>query len=78
MALGMLEILAGGVPLAVFMSPDQFVVFGVVMAVYMPCIATLITMWKEIGWKETLLVTATSVGVAIMLGGLTNLLLSVF
>ena len=78
MALGMLEILAGGVPLAVFMSPDQFVVFGVVMAIYMPCIATLITMWKEIGWKETLLVTATSVGVAILLGGLTNLVLGLF
>lgn len=78
MALGMLEILAGGVPLAVFMSPDQFVVFGVVMAIYMPCIATLITMWKEIGLKETALVSLTSVGVALLFGTITNLILSAF
>ena len=53
MALGMLAILFGSTALELFMTPDQFVVFGVVMAVYMPCVATLITMWREIGWKET-------------------------
>ncbi len=78
MALGMLEILAGTVALEAFMTPDQFVVFGVVMAVYMPCIATLITMWREIGAKETLCVTLLSIAVAIALGGITNGLLQVF
>ena len=78
MALGMLQILAGGIALSEFMTPDQFVVFGVVMAVYMPCIATLITMWREIGWKETLVVSLTSILVAIILGGATNVLLSIF
>ncbi len=78
MALGMLEILSAGVPLAVFMSPDQFVVFGVVMAVYVPCIATLITMWREIGWKETIVVSAISIGVAVALGTITNVLLHIF
>lgn len=78
MAVGMLQILAAGIPLAQFMTPDQFVVFGVVMAVYMPCVATLITMWREIGWKETVGVTVMSICVAVILGGLTNLLLQVF
>ena len=78
MALGMLQILAGGVALEAFMTPDQFVVFGVVMAVYMPCVATLITMWREIGWKETIGVSVMSIVVAILLGTTTNLLLQAF
>ena len=78
MALGMLQILAAGVPLSQFITPDQFVVFGVVMAVYMPCLATLATMWKEIGRAETIGVTAMSVLVAVVLGGAANLLLQIF
>ena len=78
MALGMLQILAGGMALSEFMTPDQFVVFGVVMAVYMPCIATLITMWKEIGWRETIVVSLTSMTVALLLGTVTNFLLQIF
>ena len=78
MALGMLQILAAGVPLSQFMTPDQFVVFGVVMAVYMPCLATLATMWKEIGHAETVGVTAMSILVAVVLGGAANLLLQIF
>lgn len=78
MALGMLQILAGGVALEAFMTPDQFVVFGVVMAVYMPCVATLITMWREIGWRETIGVSVLSIVVAILLGTATNLLLQAF
>lgn len=78
MALGMLQILAGGIALESFMTPDQFVVFGVVMAVYMPCVATLITMWREIGWKETIGVSVLSIVVAILLGTATNLLLQAF
>ena len=78
MALGMLQILAGGVALEAFMTPDQFVVFGVVMAVYMPCVATLITMWREIGWKETIGVSVLSIVVAILLGTATNILLQAF
>ncbi len=78
MALGMLQILAAGIPLSQFMTPDQFVVFGVVMAVYMPCLATLATMWKEIGRAETVGVTAMSILVAVVLGGAANLLLQIF
>ena len=78
MAVGMLAILFGSTELALYMTPDQFVVFGVVMAVYMPCLATLITMWREIGWKETLGVSVLSVTVAIALGWAANMLLHIF
>lgn len=78
MAVGMLSILFGSAALENYMTPDQFVVFGVVMAVYMPCLATLLTMWREIGGKETICVSALSIAVAIALGGAANLLLQVF
>ena len=73
----MLTILAGGIALEEFMTPDQFVVFGVVMAIYMPCVATLITMWREMGWKETVAVSAVSITVAVLAGTAVRLLLGV-
>ena len=78
MALGMLTILAAGVPLAEFLTPDQFVVFGTVMAIYMPCVATLITMWHEIGWKETVAVSILSITMAILAGTGVRILLGLF
>ena len=77
MALGMLSILAAGVPLAEFLTPDQFVVFGVVMAIYMPCVATLATMWHEIGWKETVLVSSVSIMVAVLTGTVVRIFLGI-
>ena len=78
MALGMLQILAAGVPLAEFMTPGQFVVFGAVMAVYMPCIATLATMWREIGWKETVCVSVMTAVFALIVGTGANLIVHMF
>ena len=78
MALGMLVILAGGVSLTEFMTPDQFVVFGTVMAIYMPCVATLVTMWHEIGWKETVAVSLVSITIAILAGTGVNVMLGLF
>ncbi|NLN71547.1 MAG: ferrous iron transport protein B [Thermoplasmatales archaeon] len=75
MAYGMLLVLAAGTPMAEFMTPSQFVVFGLVMAIYLPCVATMAAMWREIGWKETLAVSAASVATAIVVGTLFNLLL---
>ena len=78
MALGMLAILAGGIPLTEFMTPDQFVVFGTVMAIYMPCVATLVTMWHEIGWKETIAVSIVSITIAILAGTGVRIMLGLF
>lgn len=75
MAYGMLLILAAGMPITEFMTPSQFVVFGLVMAIYLPCVATMAAMWREIGWKETLAVSAASVALAVAVGTLFNMLL---
>ncbi len=81
MALAMLIVIALSVgisDLTLFMTPDQFFIFGLVMAIYMPCLATVAVMWREIGWKETIVVSALSVGTAIAIGSIANLFLTIF
>jgi ferrous iron transport protein B len=73
MAVGMLMILG----LTNTMSADQFIVFGVVMALYIPCVATFTVLWKEFGVKSTLLISATSLIAALFIGTAFNALLSV-
>ncbi|MCL2143333.1 MAG: ferrous iron transport protein B [Methanomassiliicoccaceae archaeon] len=79
MAVGMLMILAmqGGVPLADFMTGDQFLVFGLVMAIYIPCLATMAVLWREFGIKNTALISGTSLIVALLIGTAFNAVLSV-
>jgi ferrous iron transport protein B len=79
MALGLLMILAAqqGLGLTEFMTPDQFIVFGVVMAIYVPCIAALAVLWREFGLKNTVMISATSMIVAILIGTGFNAFLSI-
>ena len=76
MAYGMLLILAGTIPITEFMTPHQFVVFGIVMATYLPCLATIGVLGRELGIKDTAIITVTSIGVAILLGTIFNFALA--
>lgn len=78
MAYGMLLVLAGSVPIEVFMSPHQFIVFGIVMATYMPCLATMAVLGREMGMKDTAIITVVSISMAILLGTLFNYGLTFF
>ncbi len=79
LAVGMLVTISGvGAVsgLSEFMDPVQFVVFGVVMAIYMPCLAAWAVLMKEVGVKNALLVGAASILTALLVGGTVNLVLS--
>ena len=76
MAYGMLLILAGTVPMTEFMTPHQFVVFGIVMATYLPCLATLTVLSKELGIRDTAIITVTSILLAVLLGTIFNFALA--
>ncbi len=81
MSYGMLVILAtaqGITDITLFMDPRQFVVFGVVMSVYMPCLATVMAMFKELGLKEAVVVSLTTFGVALAIGTAFNFVLGGF
>ncbi len=60
------------------MSPEQFFVFGLVMAIYMPCLATMAVIWQELGWKETVLIAVFSIGIAIAIGSIAHLMFTIF
>ncbi|MCP4901111.1 MAG: hypothetical protein GY906_29425, partial [bacterium] len=57
---------------AQLVSLTLFVVF------YVPCIATVAAMGKEIGWKTTAWISAFTIVVAAVIGGLGRLAFTVF
>ncbi len=63
--------------LSLYMTPQQFIVFGVVMAIYMPCLAAWAVLMKELGAKNALMVGFASITTAIIIGGAVNLVLTV-
>lgn len=78
MSYGMLVILAssqGITDMAEFMTPEQYIVFGLVMAIYVPCLATLVAMYKELGIKSTLEIFVSTLAIAVVIGTFFNLFL---
>jgi len=75
MALQMLMILAGETNLALFLTNQQMFVFALVMAVFMPCLAAVAVLLKEFGAKSTVLVTVSSIALALLMGTIANALL---
>ncbi|KXA89022.1 hypothetical protein AKJ65_04735 [candidate division MSBL1 archaeon SCGC-AAA259E19] len=69
-ALVLLVAVAGPSQLGGFMSLLQLFVFALVVTIYVPCIATFGALGKEIGWKEAILITLATIGLALLVGGL--------
>ncbi|KXB06349.1 hypothetical protein AKJ53_00580 [candidate division MSBL1 archaeon SCGC-AAA382F02] len=67
-ALVLLIAVAGTSELGTFMSPLQLFVFALVVAIYIPCIATFAVLKKELGWKEAIMITLFTVSLAIAVG----------
>ena len=81
MSYGMLVILAaaqGIEDITLFMTAQQFIVFGLVMSIYVPCLATMTAMYRELGARDTALVTLASMTVAVAIGALFNAALGAF
>jgi len=76
MSLQMLVLLFGTTQLSTVLAPDQLFVFALIMATYMPCLAAFAVMAREFGLKDTLKVTAASIFLAFMLGGIAHFILS--
>ena len=78
MSYGMLVILAGtqGITeITDFMSVQQFIVFGVVMSIYLPCLATMTAMYRELGARDTAVISMASITVAVAIGSVFNAVL---
>lgn len=58
-----------------FMSKGQIFTFALVCAIYIPCVATLAVLWRELGARDSLAITGSTVILSLLLGGLSHLVL---
>jgi ferrous iron transport protein B len=75
-ALVLLMTAAGTTDISAVMSPVEMIVFALVIMIYIPCVATIAALIREIGWKKTGLITFTEIGLAVFIGGIAFRLLS--
>jgi ferrous iron transport protein B len=52
-----------------FMRPDQIVVYALVNTLYVPCVATIAILGRELGWRRALLISGFTVVLALAVGG---------
>ncbi|MEM2781035.1 MAG: ferrous iron transporter B, partial [Candidatus Bathyarchaeia archaeon] len=58
------------------LSTVQMIVFAIVTMLYIPCVATIAALLRELGWKKAMAITVVDVSVALLLGGMVYRLLS--
>jgi ferrous iron transport protein B len=62
--------------LLTFMRPEQVVVYALVNTLYVPCIATVAVLARELGWRRALLISGFTVVIALAVGRLARLVLA--
>ena len=70
MALAVIQYGAGAQSLNFFMTPVQLFVYALVTTIYVPCIATFEVVGRELGWKGAITISAMTIGLALLVGGL--------
>jgi len=58
--------------LLVFMTPLQIIVFALVVTIYIPCLATVAVLGRELGWRNALFIMAFTIALALVVGGLAS------
>jgi len=62
--------LYGGTNLGLFLSPLQLVTLAFVSILYIPCISTIVVLFKEFGWKAATVISLANLATAIIVGGI--------
>ena len=58
--------------LLLLMTKQQLFVFALVTAIYIPCVATIAALGRELGWKKSLAIMSFTIVLAVLVGGLVN------
>ena len=66
----MLVAMVGTTNLAAVLSPVQMVVFTIVVMLYIPCVATIAVMVREIGARKAAIITFVEIAFALLVGGI--------
>jgi len=77
LTLVMLGSVAGTLDFASVMTPDQMIVFTLVVMLYIPCAATIAALIREIGVRKAAMITALEIGLALFIGGIAFRVLTV-
>jgi len=75
LSLIMLAALSGTADLASILTAPQMIVFSVVTMFYIPCLGTVVALYKELGWKKALVIILSEVALALVAGGLLSRIL---
>ena len=76
MAFETLAILAGTANLGAVLTSLQLYIFAVVTVLFVPCLATITVLLREVGSRITLAVTIYTVSLGLLIGGLIYRLLA--
>jgi len=76
LTLVMLATLMGTANFGAVLTPTQMIVFAIVVMYYIPCIATIAALVKELGWKKAAYITVFEIAFALLLGGIAFRLLT--
>lgn len=76
--LALLISFAGGAAITSVISPLQMVVFSIVIMLYIPCISTIAVLFRENGFKTTILIVLGEIAIALLIGGIAYRLLRLF
>jgi ferrous iron transport protein B len=52
-----------------FMTPHQIIVYALVAAIFVPCVATIAMLGRELGWRRAGAISAGTVTAALLVGG---------
>jgi ferrous iron transport protein B len=64
--------------LLTFMDKTQLFVYGLVTVIYIPCLATVAVLGRELGWKRASIIVGSTLVLALLLGGLALRILRLF
>lgn len=59
------------------MSKEQIFIFALVTTLYIPCLATISALIKELGWKTAIAISFFTIMIAISVGGITHQVLKI-
>ncbi|MBI2955057.1 MAG: ferrous iron transport protein B [Chloroflexi bacterium] len=61
-----------------FMNERQLFVYALVNTIYIPCVATLAVLGRELGWARAALISISTITLAVAIGGVANQVIQLF
>ncbi len=68
----------GASNLLLFMKPAQLFVYALVNTIYIPCVATIAVLGRELGWRRAVSIMVFTIALAILIGGIAFRLIEYF